>query len=220
MPEQLKQIAERVKDDALESGGLQDLGQKKSVRWDEKERRFKLKDGAQLDLSWLPIIQNAVSVGCTEADLGYLMGYDGKDAHTWFQHLKADNPHLKQAVDAGKALMKAHHVAEMMRVAWGYDYEEETFDYKSVPGPNGELREVQIGRTVHKRHAKPNARLMEFIATNLMPDQFKRTFEFNKKNIDINIKGELSKDQITRLAGDLLEAEVVEFEETGNEVST
>lgn len=218
MPEELKQIAERVKSDSLEKGGLQELGQKKPVRWDEKERRFKLKDRAEFDLSWLPIIQNAVSVGCTSADLGYLMGYDGPDAKMWFDNLKANNAHLKQAVAAGKELMKAHHVAEMMRVAWGYEYEEETVDYKSVSGPQGELKEVQTGRTIHKRHAKPNARLMEFIATNLMPDQFKRTFEFNKKNIDINIKGELSKDQISRLAGDLLDAEVVDakFVETEN----
>lgn len=183
-------------------------------QWDEKERKFKLAKGAKFDSTLLPVIQNLAASGLTEADIGMVFGYQGKSARRWLKYLKETNPDTKKAWEIGRSLCNSMHVAQMIREAWGYDYEEveEKFKYVQDPSNPTETKKVKVGETRTVKHKPGNAALLQFIAENRMPDEFKRRFEVTRKNMNLDVHGELPSDQIERLFGKLCEKKQIESE--------
>jgi hypothetical protein len=112
--------------------------------------------------------------------------------------MKANHPELKDAVDVGKKTSNALLVSQMFRSATGYDYEEAEYS------PDPETGKLELDK-VKVKHQPGNAALAMFIATNVMPDQFKNKVEMTKKGYIVNASAELSSDQIEKLAGKLME---------------
>lgn len=172
--------------------------QEKRLPWSTKERKYVLPKGTRFDTKLIPIIQNLVAAGLTESDIGMIVGYVGENAEDWLKNMKQIHPELKDACKIGKKTSNALLVAQMFRSATGYDYEES--DHK----PNPETGEIELDK-VKVKHQPGNGALAMFLATNLMPDQFKHKVELTKSGYVLDESSELSSDQIEKLAGRLLE---------------
>jgi hypothetical protein len=171
---------------------------KKRLPWSEKERKFVLPKYTHWDTKFLPVIQNLVSVGMTEADIGAMVGFQGVHAEDWLNELKRHHPEVKEAAAIGKQIADSVLVAQMYRSAVGYDYEEVEYRRDKETGEMVESKRVL-------KHQPGNAQLAIFMATNHMPDQYKNRVEQTKRSFIINASGEMSEDQISKLAGRLLE---------------
>lgn len=175
--------------------------EKRYQHYDEKERRFVLPPRTKFNMELLPILQNLVSVGMTESDIGAIVGYQGKHSDDWLNELKRHNPDVKAACKVGKQIADSFLVAQMFRSAIGYEYEEVDEEYKM--DEDGEL--VKVGEKVKKKHQPGNAQLAMFVLTNHLPEQYKHRIETTKKGFLVDVSTELSADQIEKLAGALLE---------------
>jgi len=158
-------------------------------RWNESKRKYILERGTVWDSSLLPVIQNLTACGATAADLGMILGYQGKDAARFIANLKSKIPDFKKAIHA-------------FRSAIGYDYTEEELWYKLVQDPQNpeKLKEIPFKRKVFKKHKPGNARLLIFLAENRMPEHFKRAEQVHKS---FNLSAEIPADEVRRLAGKL-----------------
>ena len=187
---------------------------KPSASWNDKERKYELRQGAKFDSAFLPVVQNLAASGLTEADIGMIFGYAGDCPRAFLLNLKASNPDVKLAWETGKRLCNSMHVAQMIREAWGYDYEEVEEQYKYVQDKQDatKTKKIKIGEKRSTKHKPGNAALLQFIAENRLPNDFKRRFEVTKKNMNLDLKGEVSEDQIDRLFGKLCERKAIEAE--------
>jgi hypothetical protein len=194
---------------------------KPKIEYDEEYRKFKLAKGARWDSGLLPVIQNLAACGCTESDIGVILGADKDRALTLVANLKAKHPDIKKAWQAGIQMAHSILVAQMLRSAIGYDYEDVDLEYKYVQNPKNpeELKEVLVGKKVRKRHQAANAPLAMFMASNRMPDQFVDRKVLERRSIEVKLDKVPTEHQINDLAGKLrriqedrkvVEAELVE----------
>ena len=188
------------------------------AHWGDKERKYVLPARTQYDPNFLPVLQNLTALGLTESDIGAIVGYQGAHSEDWLGNLKQRYPEVKEACDIGARTANANLVAHMYKTATGYDYVEE--EYRRDP----ETGEMVLYKMVPK-HQPGNATMAMFIATNRMPEQFKHRIETTRKSFIIDAKGELSSEQIEKLAGTLMEesrrvkqieSEVIDVESSGS----
>jgi len=161
----------------------------------------------KFDASDLPIIQNLIGLGYSEADIGMILGYQGSN---WKISAGKSIKEYKDAINAGLQAADANMVKELNREAYGYDWYEETINYKAVskydPVTGEESIEmVPTGKKVVKKHQPGNARLAELLACNRLPDLFKKVSELKKSSFDLKLEGEATEQQIEGLIGRLLE---------------
>ena len=175
---------------------------KRYQRWMDKERKFVLPPRTEFNLELLPIIQNLVSVGMTESDIGAIVGYQGKNSEKWIAGLKQSNPEVAEACQIGKRIADSFLVAQMYKSAIGYDYQETEQKYK-IDKETGD--KVLVEEKVLHKHQPGNAQLAMFALTNHLPEQYKHRIDVNKKGFLVDVSTELSADQIEKLAGALLE---------------
>lgn len=182
--------------------------------WSEKKkpRVNKIrKDAKFVNTPTIPIIRNLVALGFTEVDCGIVLGVEGSTIHSWKQRY----PDLFKANAEGKKILKGILVAQMMRAATGYDYEEQDITYK-LPKmvdveDDEELTELVRERlmkvpdkvVVHKKHQQGNATLMTFLANNLLPVDFPRNPVSTEQNI-LAVIGDVEPNKIREFAGKLL----------------
>lgn len=205
---------------------LQDIEETKRSQysdkeWGSKKRKHKLHKNAKFDTTLIEPIKNMISFGFTEKDIGLLIGVSGLTIKKWKQRY----PDLKEACQEAKSVAASHLVAQMVRTAMGYRYEEVVNTYV----PRRELLEAEElegldeldpdemvlkSRKVTEKHQPGNAQLAMFVATNILPRQFSNRFEIDKKESKIVIKAELTGEEIRGFAGKLLEIS----EEVGRKV--
>jgi hypothetical protein len=191
---------------------------KKRKPWSSKQRKYNLPKRTAFDLVLLPILQNLTAVGMTESDIGAIVGFQGKHSEDWLNELKRNHPEVKDACRVGKEIADSFLVAQMYRTAVGYDYAE----IEEIYELDGEGNNVQVGAKRKIKHQPANPQMAMFMACNRMPELFKNRVEQTKKSFIISTNGELSGNQIERLAGllleeseklDIIDAQVVETKE-------
>ncbi len=179
---------------------------KRLKEFDESKRKFVLPKQAHLDLALLPVIQNILAMGGTEADVGMIVGFQGEDARDWLHNRAKSSEDVKLAIKAGHRMANALLVAQMFRSAIGYDYDETVDEYKYYDHAGTKLKKpVKVSTKVYKKHQPGNALLATFLSENRMPDLFKRRVELTKKNLNFNVDVEATADQIAELAGKVVE---------------
>jgi len=194
---------------------------KPKVSWDKKERKWELAPGARWDEALLPVIQNLAAQGCTESDIGMILGASPERAKDLVVGLKRNHKDVRQAWEAGTRMANVLLVAQMLRSAIGYDYVDEDEEYKYVQDPSDptKLKEILVGKKVRKRTQPANAALAMFMAANRMPDQFVDRKVLEQRSIELKLDHIPTTDQIETLAGKLaslkdnrkiIEAEIVE----------
>jgi hypothetical protein len=157
----------------------------------------------------LPIIQNLVALGYDALEIGMILGYSGKALDGWkISAGKTLGQDAKDAVENGLSIADAMMIKELVREAFGYDWEEVTEDFKYVTDydrDTGEVisKKVKIGEKRRNRRQPGNARLAELLATNRLPEIMKKVSEIRKSSLEA--KAELTTDQVDQLIGRLLE---------------
>ena len=149
-----------------------------------KERKNKLREGAKWNPTILQMAPNLIALGFTEDDLGAVLGASKRTIQTW----KRRHPTFKKACKEGRNLANVTLTAQMLRAAIGYDYEETEKVYKPkytgagnnilvVDEETGQPIETLVERKVKTKHQKGDARLMEFLACNRLPEYFNRDWD-------------------------------------------
>jgi len=168
-------------------------------QWGRKKRKNTLKKGAKFSYDFIEPIATMTALGFTEKDIGLVFGVTGSAVARWKQRY----PDLKTAVEKMRPVAASHLVAQMVRAAIGYDYEDEDINYRTVTNKDGTVVEVQTDRKVKKRHQPANPQLAMFLATNMLKGQFANRFEIEKKELKVNVA--LSGEEIRQFAGKLME---------------
>jgi len=161
----------------------------------------------RFDLSDLPVIQNLISLGYDESDIGMILGYQGSN---WKISAGQTCEEYKDAIDAGIKAADANLVKELEQAAFGYEYEEVTTTYEAVnklDPMTGEVSTDFVPKSQKKTIKKvpPNAKLFELLVTNRLPDLFKKVSEVKKSSLNLDLEGEATEKQIEGLIGRLLE---------------
>jgi len=185
----------------------QNIAEKTKAEYDKSQygsrnRKNKLKKGAKFDFKFVEPIATLTALGFTEKEIGVVFGVTGYAVKKWKQRY----PDLKNAVAKMRSVAASHLVAQMVRAATGYDYEEEDIIYKTiVDEKTGKPTEIQTGRKIKKRVQPGNPQLAIFLTTNLLPEQFKNKFEIKKHEERVNVNLALTGEEIKRFAGKLIE---------------
>ncbi len=160
------------------------------------------------DLSLLPIIQNLAGLGKSEADIGVIIGYAGRKPGKFIEQLKKDCPDVAIALEVGRRLADTELVTTAFEAAVGYDYTEETKDFKYVDVRAEETGEV-IGRTKvlvkvknSKKHQRPDSAILRMLLISRLPDYF---IDSKKVTLTQIMDTDPTEDEIRRFAGKLME---------------
>jgi len=178
------------------------------AKWNDEPKKYKIRKRAKFNYDYIQVAARLIAAGHTESDIGYVLGVKKSTIASWKQRY----PQFKRACDNGKTMAKAYLVSKGLRAACGYDYEEETLENRVVghdEETGEEIRDLVCIKKVHK-HQKPDGSLLMFFLTNMAPDEFSHTknikIDETKKNLNLQLTGEIESDMIRMFAGKLLEA--------------
>jgi len=176
------------------------------------------------DMALLPVIQNLATLGKSEADIGVIIGYTGRKPKKFIEQLKKDCPDVAIALEVGRRLADIELVTTAFEAATGYDYTEETKDYKIVHVVNEETGEVVgeerrlIKHKKMKKHQRPDSAILRMLLLSRLPDYF---IDSKKVTLTQIMEGDPTEDEIRKFAGKLLqlvnptkviEAEIIDSE--------
>jgi len=166
------------------------------------KKKYQLALRSKFNPALLPAITNLVGLGCSEADIGLILGYAGKDARQWIKGLKKRNMDVRDACELGKRMANVALVSRAWQLAVeGYNYEETEETYK-----DGKLVETKI----KKKHNKPNTALLQTLLRSRLPQDFSQKIQIDKRtmNVDVDVDAE-----VDRVFGNLINRKKVESTE-------
>lgn len=119
---------------------------------------------------YVAIAERLVATGASQEDLAFLFG----TSLTNFKKWKRENPEFKQALKRGKELTKAYLVAQGIKTAAGYTFEDKIIEYVAMVDENGNeiIQEDENGNKLAKikkikKTVPPNERMLMFLLSAL-----------------------------------------------------
>ncbi len=177
-----------------------------------KAIRRKLQKGAKYNYDFVQVASRMVAAGMTEKEIGYWLGVKPTTISKWKQRY-AEFKLATDSKSSAKKIAAAHMVANGLRSAIGYDFEEVDQVLKRIKNPDwdenhpDETEEYILlleKETRKLRHRPPDKDLLMFFLLNLS-DEYHNTksiqIEQTKKQINVNITGQLESSDIRKLAG-------------------
>ena len=178
-----------------------------------KAIRRKLQKGAKYNYDFVQVASRMVAAGMTAKEVGYWLGVKPTTIAKW----KERYPEFKKATDSkssAKQIAVAHMVANGLRSAIGYDFEEIDQVFEMVDNPEYDpddenCKEPKLIQGLKKetrklKHRPPDKDLLMFFLLNLS-DEYHNVrsvqIEQTKKQINVNITGNLESSDIRKLAG-------------------
>ena len=162
--------------------------------------RRKLKKGATYSYDFVQVAARMIAAGMTVKDVGFVLGVKPTTVTKW----KERYSEFGEACRDGKETAKQYLVANGLRTALGYDYEE----VDQVFVKNAETNKLVLQKETRKlRHRPVDKDLMMFFLINLDRGQgnwknIKSVEIDNKKSeVTINLTGHLESGDIKKLAG-------------------
>ena len=159
------------------------------------------------DLSLLPIIQNLAQLGKSEADIGLIIGYSGRKPGKFLEQLKKDCPDVAIALEVGRRLADTELVTTAFEAAVGYDYTEETKDFKMVRTYDEETGDlisedkVLMKHKKMKKHQRPDSAILRMLLVSRLPDYF-----IDSKKMVLNVGDtEATEEEVARFFGKFYE---------------
>lgn len=145
------------------------VGSKRREEWENDEYR-------------LTLLTLWKSSGMTEKKIAEKMGIQYSTLREW----KKASPSIHEALESGTEELAQQIASSMVKKAKGYDYTEKEIILQGKSSKNGTV--IEDGRVVKQRnitrHIPPDVNAGEFLLTNLLPKEWKRT---QKVSIDGNI---------------------------------
>lgn len=135
-------------------------------------------------LPYLKEIQRYARCGVTE---GQLAEYYHVGKTSWAKY-KKDYPEFAETLCKAKSEYKTDLINRAYQVAMGYDYEEETT--VTIKDEDGNVQGTKI--TKHKRHARADGGMLQFLLINRNPDEFARdpqTLEIRRRALELAEQG-------------------------------
>ena len=159
------------------------------------------------DMSLLPVIQNLAKLGKSEADIGMIIGYAGRKPEKLMKQLKEQYPDVAIALEVGRRLADTELVTTAFEAAVGYDYSEETKDFKIVREVDEETGEVSEEKRLMKhkkmkKHQRPDSAILRMLLVSRLPDYF---IDSKKVTLTQVMDADPTEDEIRRFAGKLME---------------
>ncbi len=178
-----------------------------------KAIRRKLQKGAKYNYDFVQVASRMVAAGMTEKDIGYWLGVKPTTIARWKQRYSE----FKLATDSkssAKKIAVSHLVANGLRSAMGYDFEEVDQVLEKTENPaydedDPDCKEdkfimVLKKETVKLKHRPPDKDMLMFFLLNLS-DEYHNTksiqIEQTKKQFNVNITANLESSDIKKLAG-------------------
>lgn len=178
-----------------------------------KAIRRKLRKGAKFNYDFVQVASRMVAAGMTEKDIGYVLGVKPTTISQWKQRY----PEFKSATDSessAKKIAVAYLVANGLRSATGYDFEEVDQVFENIVNPDydpddkdcKEKSTVRVLKkeTVKLKHRPPDKDMLIFFLLNLSKEYHNiRSIQIDqtKKQINVSITGQLESGDIRKLAG-------------------
>jgi hypothetical protein len=171
----------------------------------------KVRVSAALDTGVLEyIFTQLTACGLSVPEIAKIVGVSKMTIGRW----RKEHPSLENAVNDGKKVARAYLVAKGMRAAGGYEYTEETVEYKQKPDKDGNIVEYPAVRTVYRRHQPSNPSLLLAMLWNIdrqlgdkdwlmKPADSVKKFG-GDKTVNLILDGKVAADKIDELAGKLL----------------
>ena len=138
---------------------------------------------------YLADIARYTRCGVTE---GQLCEYYDVGKTSWAKY-KKENPELAETLFKAKQEFKTDLINKSFTVAMGYDYEEETT--VTTKDTNGNITGTKT--TKHRRHAKADAGMIQFLLINRFKEEFARDpqiIALRKKALELAEKGKIPPD--------------------------
>ena len=175
-----------------------------------EKKKYQLALRSKFNTALLPAIQSLVSLGYSEADIGIILGYSGKNPREFIKGLKKRRVDVKEACDLGR---EAANIALVSR-AWqlaveGYDYLEEETTYKIVDG-----KRVEADFKTKKKSVKPNTALLQTLLRSRLPQDFSQTIKIDKRTMNVDLDSE---EEVNSFFGNLINKKIVESKEVETE---
>ena len=181
-------------------------------------KTYELARGTSLSEEALPVIQNLSAQGYSIADIGLILGYAGTQPKHFMQRLQQQNPEIKNAIELGRKAVDVELIKTAFKETLGYWIEEEEIEYTNVPyfetptSPRDNEPKEMIDKFIatkkktKKRFVQPNTQLLFKLMCNRMPTHFSdvRRVEVDKKTMEI--KANLTENEIKAFAGQLYSA--------------
>lgn len=183
-------------------------------QYKNKKRKNKIRSDAKFDSKTAGIVGRALGLGMTYDDIGYLLAVKGHTVQDWQQRY----PQFDKAIKKAREAIKAITIAQMLRAAWGYDYEEVTETYVPKEGLGISVKDEEIDSVgsvetppvlksvkIHKKHQPPDKDLLKFIILNRDKGNWTdvKRIDVVSKNADISLAGQLEAGAIDELVGSL-----------------
>jgi hypothetical protein len=172
-------------------------------------KKYKLRKHAKFNYDFVELAARLKAAGFTNKDLGYVFNVNQQTVSTWQERY----PEFKQACAEGKDLATKYLVAQGLRAACGYEYEDCNEKYTVVPEldkegkPTGKMVEVLKERSVFKKHQAANPQLLIFMLANFDSENWQSVHKIQvdkNENIKIQLDGKVVSKQIDELAGRLI----------------
>ncbi len=178
-----------------------------------KAIRRKLQKGAKYNYDFVQVASRMVAAGMTEKDIGYWLGVKPTTISKWKQRYE-EFALATNSQSSAKKIATAHLVANGLRSAMGYDFEETDQVLEMVDNPDYDeedenCKEPKLIQVVKKetrklKHRAPDKDLLMFFLLNLS-DEYHNVksiqIDQTKKQINVNITGQLESSDIRKLAG-------------------
>lgn len=157
------------------------------TREDEPKKRGVPSEYPTKILPYLSDIKKYARCGVTE---GQLAEYYGVGKTSWAKY-KKENPEFAETLSEAKREFKTDLCNKSYEVAMGYEYEETTT--VTLKDTKGNVTGTKT--TVHKRFAKADAGMLQFLLINRFSDEFARDPQMvalRKKALELAEEGKLS----------------------------
>ena len=178
-----------------------------------KAIRRKLRKGAKYNYDFVQIASRMVAAGMTEKEIGYWLGVKPTTISKWKQRYE-EFALATNSQSSAKQIATSHLIANGLRSAMGYDYEEvdqvlEMVDNPDYDEEDEKCKEPKLIQVVKKetrklKHRPPDKDLLMFFLLNLS-DEYHNVksvhIEQTKKQVNVNITGQLESSDIRKLAG-------------------
>ncbi len=165
-----------------------------------RAQRRKLKKGAKYNHDFAQVAARMAAAGMNMDDIGRFLGVKPATVEKWKQRYAE----FQKAWKSGKEVAKQYLIANGLRAAMGYDYEEveETWDRDKE---TGEL--ICTKRKVRLKHKPVDSTLLIFFLINDSGGEYRnvRNVEVTeqKSSVNVNVTGQLPSEKIRELAGKL-----------------
>ena len=157
-----------------------------------KEGVVSLKKHRKFSPELLPVIQNLLGLGLSEADIGIVVGYSGKSPKNFLKNLKQNNQDVREACEVGKKLANVYLVATAFKAATGAGFEERETVYSDSDILGNKLEEPIPIRTKVKTRYVPDTAILAKLLETRMPQYFSGTKKTQSESINVDVEGKIS----------------------------